>query len=49
MRTEWADVPQAGTKGSRKQAQPHAAPIQPCYNQGENKSGVRVAGGETAV
>nr|XP_009942694.1 PREDICTED: fibrocystin [Opisthocomus hoazin] len=44
MRTEWADVPQAGTKGSRKQAQPHAAPIQPCYNQGENKSGVRVAG-----
>ncbi|XP_009887276.1 PREDICTED: fibrocystin [Charadrius vociferus] len=44
MRTEQADVPKASTKAPRKQALPHAAHIQPCYNQGENKSGVPVAG-----
>ncbi|XP_075606537.1 fibrocystin isoform X7 [Balearica regulorum gibbericeps] len=43
-RTERADVPKTSTKAPRKQAQPHAAHIQPCYNQGENKSGVPVAG-----
>ncbi|NXW41207.1 PKHD1 protein, partial [Nyctiprogne leucopyga] len=43
-RTERADVPQASTKGPHKQAQPHAAHIQPCYNQGESKCGVPVAG-----
>lgn len=48
-RTERADVPKASTKAPRKQALPHEAHIQPCCNQGENKSGVPVAGGETAV
>ena len=48
-RTERADVLQASTKGPHKQAQPHAAHIQPCYNHGENKSGVPVARGGTAV
>ncbi|NXC66321.1 PKHD1 protein, partial [Anhinga anhinga] len=43
MRMEQADVPQASTKGPQKQAQPRAAHIQPCFNQGENKSGVPVA------
>ncbi|NXD80162.1 PKHD1 protein, partial [Halcyon senegalensis] len=42
-RTEQADIPQASTKGPLKQARPHAAHIQPCYNQGENKTGVPVA------
>lgn len=49
MRTEQADVPRASTKGPHKQAQPHATHIQPCYSQGEDKSSVPVAGGETAV
>ncbi|NXU49945.1 PKHD1 protein, partial [Turnix velox] len=40
-RTVHADVPK--DKASHKHAQPHAAPIQPCYNQGENKSDVPVA------
>ncbi|KAF1608346.1 Fibrocystin, partial [Eudyptes chrysolophus] len=39
-RTERPDVPQAGTKEPRKQARPCASHIQPCCNQGENKSGV---------
>ncbi|XP_054677398.1 fibrocystin isoform X7 [Grus americana] len=43
-RTERADVPKTSTKAPCKQAQPHAAHIQPCYNQGENKSGVPVGG-----
>ncbi|XP_027664450.2 fibrocystin isoform X1 [Falco cherrug] len=43
-RMEQADVQQASTKGPRKQVQPHAAHIQPCYNQGENRSGVPIAG-----
>ncbi|XP_076188719.1 fibrocystin isoform X2 [Aptenodytes patagonicus] len=42
-RTERPDVPQAGTKEPRKQARPRASHIQPCCNQGENKSGVPVA------
>ncbi|NXE10748.1 PKHD1 protein, partial [Lophotis ruficrista] len=42
-RTERADVPQASTKGPQKQAQPPAACLQPCYSQGENKSGIPVA------
>ncbi|KAF1633273.1 Fibrocystin, partial [Eudyptes filholi] len=42
-RTERPDVPQAGTKEPRKQARPCASHIQPCCNQGENKSGVPVA------
>ncbi|XP_059687939.1 fibrocystin [Gavia stellata] len=42
-RTERADVPRASTKGPQKQARPRAAHIQPCYNEGENKSGVPVA------
>ncbi|NWW89268.1 PKHD1 protein, partial [Rhynochetos jubatus] len=42
-KTERVDVPKISTKPHRKQAQPHA-PIQPCYNQGENKSAVPVAG-----
>lgn len=46
-KTEWTDVPQA--KGPRKQVRPHAAHIQPCYNQEENRSGVPVGGGETEV
>ncbi|NXE82096.1 PKHD1 protein, partial [Cochlearius cochlearius] len=42
-RTEQVEVPQAGTKGPQKQARICAAHIQPCYNQGENESGVSVA------
>ncbi|KAM6083161.1 fibrocystin [Chlamydotis macqueenii] len=42
-RTERADVPQASTKGPQRQAQPPAARLQPCYSQGENKSGITVA------
>ncbi|KAF1512602.1 Fibrocystin, partial [Eudyptula albosignata] len=42
-RTERPDVPQAGTKEPRKQARPCASHVQPCCNQGENKSGVPVA------
>ncbi|NWU65963.1 PKHD1 protein, partial [Pterocles burchelli] len=42
-RTERPDVPQTSTKGCCKQAQPHAAHIQPCCNQGENKISVPVA------
>ncbi|XP_029893831.1 fibrocystin [Aquila chrysaetos chrysaetos] len=49
MRTEQADVPQASTKGPRKQAQPHATHIQPCYSQGEDKSSVPVAGDMEAI
>ncbi|NWS73473.1 PKHD1 protein, partial [Crotophaga sulcirostris] len=46
--TERTDVPQITTKGPQKQAQqPRAAHIQPCYNQGENKSAVPVTEGET--
>ncbi|NWY49817.1 PKHD1 protein, partial [Chionis minor] len=43
-KTERPDVPKASTKAPREQAQPHTAHIQPCDNQGENKSGVPVAG-----
>ncbi|XP_053919594.1 fibrocystin [Cuculus canorus] len=42
--TERADVLQARAKGPSKQPGPHGAPIQPGYNEGENKSGVPVAG-----
>ncbi|XP_069706944.1 fibrocystin [Phaenicophaeus curvirostris] len=42
--TERADVPQARARGPWKQPRPHGAHIQPCYNEGENKSGVPVAG-----
>ncbi|XP_027528473.1 fibrocystin isoform X1 [Neopelma chrysocephalum] len=44
-RTEQVDVPGASTKRPKKQAQPPAAPIKPCYNQGENEKGVPVGGG----
>ncbi|XP_030304276.1 fibrocystin [Calypte anna] len=44
QRTEQADVPNARNKGPPNQAKTHAAHIQPCYNQGENKSSVPVAG-----
>ncbi|NXT77054.1 PKHD1 protein, partial [Zapornia atra] len=43
-RTEQADVPRASTKAPHTRAQPHAAHIQPGYNQGEKKSAVPVAG-----
>ncbi|NXJ66569.1 PKHD1 protein, partial [Rostratula benghalensis] len=43
-RTERADVPKASTKAPRKQAPPQADHVQPCHNQGGNKSGVPVAG-----
>ncbi|XP_074717461.1 fibrocystin [Strix uralensis] len=43
-RTERADVPPASTNRPCKEAQPQAAHIQPCYNQGDNKSGMPVAG-----
>ncbi|XP_064506857.1 fibrocystin isoform X1 [Pseudopipra pipra] len=43
-RTEQVDVPGANTKRPKKQAQPPAAPIKPCYNQGENEKGVPVGG-----
>ncbi|XP_065690442.2 fibrocystin [Patagioenas fasciata] len=43
-RTERADVPKPSTKAPCKQAQPHAAQIQPCYNHEENECGVPVAG-----
>ncbi|NXL83094.1 PKHD1 protein, partial [Alectura lathami] len=43
-RTMRADVPQASMEAHQKQAQPHAPHIQPCYNQGQNESGVPVAG-----
>ncbi|NXG59728.1 PKHD1 protein, partial [Hemiprocne comata] len=43
MRTDRAEVPQASIKGPCKQEKPHAAHIQPCYNQGEHKGGIPVA------
>lgn len=48
-RTEQPHLPRDSTKRHREQAQPPAAPSKPCYHPGPNKSGVSVAGGETAV